>query len=303
MLAYARYRDDAMARQRARRMLAWLVSIQLANGGFQGGVIGATPAVPVTFNTGQILLGLASGVRELGQYREAMCKAADWLVRTQDPDGCWRKYPTPHAKPGEKTYETHVAWGLLEAARLDPARPYAKAALANIRWALRWQRDNGWFEKCCLNDPTQPLTHTLGYALRGVIEAYRFTRNTDFLQAARKTADGLLTATRPNGFLPGRLNPHWRGTVTWACLTGSVQIAHCWLMLYQDTGDMRYRDAACAANRFVRRSMRTHGLPAARGAIKGSFPVDGQYGAYEYLNWACKFFVDANLLELAVQEA
>jgi hypothetical protein len=282
-------------------MLDWLVSIQLANGGFQAGVIGSTPAMPVTFNTGQILLGLASGAREFGRYRAAMCKAADWLVSTQDADGCWRKHPTPRAKPGEKTYETHVAWGLLEAARLEPDRPYAEAALANVRWALRWQRDNGWFEKCCLNDPTQPLTHTLGYTLRGVVEAYRFSKDTGFLQAARKTADGLLTAMRSGGFLPGRLPANWRGTVGWACLTGSVQIAHCWLLLYQDTGAVQYRDAAYAVNRFVRRSMKTNGLAATRGAIKGSFPVDGQYGAYQYLNWACKFFVDAHLLELAVR--
>src|SRR5262249_3862021 len=49
------------ARERARRMLDWLVSIQLPEGGFQGGMIDQTPVVPVTFNTGQILLGLAAG--------------------------------------------------------------------------------------------------------------------------------------------------------------------------------------------------------------------------------------------------
>jgi hypothetical protein len=134
MLAYARLRGDQAARQRAKRMLDFLVSIQFPDGGFQGGSIGATPVAPVTFNTGQILLGLASGVREFGLYSEAMCRAADWLVQTQDPDGCWRKYPTPFAAPGEKTYETHVAWGLLEAARLAPAKPYAEAALANVGW-------------------------------------------------------------------------------------------------------------------------------------------------------------------------
>jgi hypothetical protein len=25
--------------------------------------------------------------------------------------------------------------------------------------------------------------------------------------------------------------------------------------------------------------------------------VDGEYGKLEYLSWACKFFIDANLLE------
>jgi Squalene-hopene cyclase C-terminal domain len=302
MLSYARLRGDETARHRAQRMLDWLTSIQFPDGSFQGSSIGARRVVPVTFNTGQILLGLASGVRAFGQYREAMCRTADWLVTTQDPDGCWRKHPTPFAAPGEKTYETHVAWGLLEAARLVPDKPYADAALANVHWALRWQRENGWFEKCCLTDPSQPLTHTLGYALRGIIEAYRFSHDEAMLKAARRAADGLLTAVKEDGFLPGRLRPDWRGAVSWACLTGSAQIACCWLMLYQDTGEVVYRDAAFAANGYLRRTMQVDGPPETRGAIKGPFPVHGRYGTYQYLNWACKFFVDANMIEQAIRE-
>jgi hypothetical protein len=285
-------------------MLDWLVAIQFAEGGFRCGSIGDYPVVPVTFNTGQILLGLASGVEEFGdQYRRPLRRAADWLLKTQDPDGCWRRHPTPKAKPGEKSYETHVAWGLLEAARVEPHRSYAEVALANVRWALRAQRENGWFENCCLDDPTQPLTHTIGYALRGVVEAYRFTREDSFLRAARKTADGLLTAARDDGFLPGRFRSDWQGSVPWACLTGSVQIASCWLLLYAATGDTRYRDAAWAVNRFVRRTMRSDGPPETRGGIKGSYPISGRYGAYQYPNWAAKFFVDANMLEKEMRDA
>jgi hypothetical protein len=285
-------------RERAQAVLDWLVSIQLEGGGFQGGVIGQTPVVPVTFNTGQILIGLASGVRELGaQYRTAMRDAADWLVSTQDEDGAWRSHPTPFAKAGEKAYETHVAWGLLEAAREEPARGYADAALRNIGWALTKQRVNGWFADCCLNDAKRPLTHTIGYALRGVIEGYRFSRDNTLLDAALLTAKGAMSALRTNGFLPGRLNPNWTGAVRWACLTGSAQIAHCWLLLYQITGDTAFANAARRANAYVRARVRIEGEPEVRGGVKGSFPVDGEYGKFEYLSWACKFFIDANILE------
>jgi len=301
MLTYAKLRGDEIARQRAQRMLDFLVANQLPDGGFQGGTIGAKRLDPVTFNTGQILLGLASGVQEFGRYREAMRRAADWLVKTQDADGCWRKYPTSFAAPGEKTYETHVAWGLFEAARLEPSSSYADVALANVRWALCYQHANGWFERCCLTDPSQPLTHTLGYALRGIVEAYRFCRDATFLKAAQKTADGLLTAMRGDGFLPGRLYPNWQGAVNWVCLTGSQQIAICYLLLYQDVGDARYRDAAYALNGYVRRTIKVEGPAETRGAIKGSFPVNGQYGTYQYVNWACKFFIDSNMLERSLR--
>src|SRR6266496_1397559 len=55
MLAYADRKKDQAIRDRAKRMLDWLVAIQFSEGGFQGSVIGASPVVPVTFNTGQIL--------------------------------------------------------------------------------------------------------------------------------------------------------------------------------------------------------------------------------------------------------
>jgi hypothetical protein len=284
-------------------MLDWLVSIQLPDGSFQGGQIDAKPRVPTTFNTGQILMGLAQGTAELGDaYRESMRRAADWLVESQDADGCWRRHPTPFARLGEKTYETHVAWGLFEAARVDPDRPYARAAEANVRWALTHQRDNGWLDHCCLTDPTQPLTHTLGYALRGVLEAYRFTKEPTLLEASCRTAEGLRTCLRDDGHLPGRLRSDWTGAVDWACLTGTAQIAHCWLMLWQDTGEARYRDAGFAANRYVRRTMRLDGPPETRGGVQGSFPIDGGYVAYAYPNWAAKFFIDSSWLEKSVRE-
>jgi hypothetical protein len=42
--------------------------------------------------------------------------------------------------------------------------------------------------------------------------------------------------------------------------------------------------------------------PGIRGGIKGSQPIWGEYGEYEYLNWAAKFFADALMHEIrAVQ--
>ena len=306
MLAYARTHGIDEPRQRARRMLDWLVSIQLPDGGFQGDRIRRGAARrPVTFNTGQILIGLAAGARELGdeRYRRATRNAADWLARTQDADGCWRRYPSALVTPGDKVYETHVAWGLLEAASVDPDRGYAEAALANVRWALGRQRANGWLADCCLNDPLHPLTHTLGYALRGIVEAYRFTGDAALLLAARRAAEPLLAALGADGFLPGRFDEAWQPAAEWACLTGTAQISACWLLLHALGAGPGFLDGARRANRYVRRTMRMRGPSGRRGGIKGSFPVDGGYHAFEYPNWACKFMVDACLLEREARPA
>ena len=206
-MPHARGRGGGCSR-RARRMLDWLVSIQFPDGGFQGGLVDSEPKVPVTFNTGQILLGLAGGVRAFGEaYREPMRRAADWLVTTQDPDGCWRRFPTPFAKPGEKAYETHVAWGLLEAARIEgsagsrygesgpgqrPLGPRSSAAQRLVREMLSGGRGSG-----------PELTRS---ATSSAVSSRPTVRKAPaLLEAARKTADGLLTAIRANGFLPGRL--------------------------------------------------------------------------------------------------
>lgn len=286
--------------ERARRMLDWCVAIQFPEGGFQGGKIDATPKVPVTFNTGQILLGLAAGAQQYGdpRYLEAMHKAAAWLRDDLDADGCWRKHPTPFAAPGEKAYETHVAWGLFEAERVAPGQGYGEAGLRQVDWALSKQTANGWFASNCLTNPKAPLTHTIGYVLRGVIEGFLLSRRPDLLAAAQKTADGLLPAIQADGRLPGRLDAAWQGAVNYVCLTGSVQIAHCLFLLYKETGKQHYFDAGQKLTAYVRRTVRLTGPDSQKGGIKGSFPVNGDYGQWEYLNWAAKFFIDANLLEM-----
>ena len=303
MIREARLSGNTRLLERARKMLDWLVSIQMPCGGFQGGTIGDSPVVPVTFNTGQILMGLAAGVSEFGpKYRKAMIAAADWLTATQDSDGCWRKHPTPFAAAGEKTYESHVSWGLLDAGRLEPSRGYAEAALKNMHWAVSQQNRGGWFANCCLSDAGNPLTHTLGYALRGLIAGYEFSGDGTFLMEACRAAEGALSALQSDGFLPGRLNSHWQGTVPWACLTGTTQLAACWLLLYRATGNVSFRDAGFLANRYVRSTVRLEGPPETRGAVKGSLPVSGDYLPFQYPNWACKFFIDSNSLEKTIRE-
>jgi hypothetical protein len=49
--------------------------------------------------------------------------------------------------------------------------------------------------------------------------------------------------------------------------------------------------------------VKIEGRPETRGAVKGSFPVSGEYGHYQYLSWAAKFLVDANVLERESREA
>jgi hypothetical protein len=64
-------------------------------------------------------------------------------------------------------------------------------------------------------------------------------------------------------------------------------------MIYEATGENRYLAAAELANEYVARTVSLGPNPDTRGGVKGAFPVDGDYGAFEYLNWAPKFLVDS----------
>ncbi|AAZ25057.1 prenyltransferase/squalene oxidase repeat-containing protein [Colwellia psychrerythraea] len=286
----------------ALKALDWLVAIQFDDGSFQGGRIDSTPVVPVTFNTGQILLGLAAGLSEYGdRYSVATHKAAQWLCDSLDDDGCWRKFPTPFAANGEKAYETHVAWGLMEAAKSTGNTTYLEYALKNVDWALTKQQANGWFVDCCLEDPTNPLTHTIGYVLRGVVEAYLHSKDDKYYQAALITAKPLTSLLIKDSFLPGRLNKDWQGTVDWSCLTGSVQIASCLLLLNDVSPNPEFVKAALQAITFVRKTIKIEEDKAYSGGVQGSYPVQGGYGRYQQLNWAAKFYIDAQLLALEIK--
>jgi hypothetical protein len=285
---------------RARRMVDWLTAVQFPVGGVPGGTVGARPWEPVVFNTGQVLLGFAAAIDEFGaDYVDPAKRAVQWLVDAQDDDGAWRRFESPFRAPGEKAYYTHVAWGLLEAARVGVDTGRAEHfARKHLQWAMTLQRPNGWIERCCLNDPQKPLTHTLGYTLRGFIEGYRYFSDDSMLEAASRLADPLLAALQEDGFLAGRFDASWRPRAEWSCLTGTAQVAICWFLIGRLTGDQRYIHGAKLANSFVRRTIRLSGPADVVGGVKGSYPFWGDYGRYELLNWAAKFTIDSNQLEL-----
>jgi hypothetical protein len=69
------------------------------------------------------------------------------------------------------------------------------------------------------------------------------------------------------------------------------------MILYEETHKAAYLDAARGLNRYVRRTTPADAPDTARGAVKGSFPVDGDYCTFEYPNWATKFAIDSYTLE------
>ena len=296
-LAAARLLDRPDLIARAHRIVDWELSIQHADGAFPGH-FGEPGSTPVIFNTGQIMHGMLAGFLELrrNECLESAVRAGYWLARQQDVDGCWRKFEhngIPH------TYNTRATWALLATALISGEAPLKLAAVRNLEWALRQQQPSGWFANNAFVPDREPFTHTIAYAVRGLLESGVLLRSERFLAAALKAARALARAQRPDGWLAGTYDERWEPAARYCCLTGVAQMSLNWTRLAQETGSSDLRDSARRAIAFLQARQRlTDSDPAVRGAIAGSYPIWGAYSRFEFPNWAAKFFADALMMDM-----
>lgn len=298
MFALSDYFSVDDYRNHAIGMADWEIDIQLRSGAVMGSVVTAPPS-HASFNTGQVIFGWLEAFKKSGdqKYLEAALRAGNYLVSVQEPNGSWVKGNSMYALNKATTYNTRVAWALIELGLKTSKDKYTNAGRKNIEYALMRQNENGWFADNCLNDPAKPLLHTIVYATRGLFESGVCLKQRRYIDAAIKTLDALINCQRSDGGIPGRLASDWSPRADWDCLTGDAQLVVAWLRVYAITGEVKYMTAARSAIEFVKRSQNLeHPNPGIRGGVKGSFPFDGPYGRYTLLNWAAKFFCDALIL-------
>ncbi|WP_336328823.1 prenyltransferase/squalene oxidase repeat-containing protein [Halovenus sp. HT40] len=294
LLEYAGTVDKPRIADRAIRMADWLCSIQQSAGSFPAGT--GTDGEPNVFNTGQIVLGLTEAYRETGneRYLTAVREACDWLVSQQGREGYWDKYDY---KNQVHAYSTRVAWALVEGAAIIPAQTdeLRDAARRNFEWALGLQRSNGWFDKAAFEPDQTPYLHTIAYTIRGLLEGGLKLDNENFVDAATRAADKLVSIQQKDGILRGAYDSSW--SPSWYyCLTGNAQMAIIWLRLFELTGEQDYRTASREMIEFLKRRQLLVGPEEVRGGIPGSYPIIGKYLYLRFPNWGMKFFADSLLL-------
>lgn len=297
---YAQHFGAPHCSDAARKMALWEASVQLPCGGVRAGTMEARPVVPTIFNTGQVLFGWARAFRETGDVLllSALVRAADWLVSVQDADGAWRSHGSPFAPGGVKSYNTRSAFGLIRAYEITREPRYLASAKRNVAWVISRAKDNGFLPENCLTENPAPLTHTLAYSIRGILEVAHIAGREDWLAHARKMAQAIARTQRADGALPGRLDAEWKSAARWSCVTGNSQMAINWFRLSRLTGARELEWHAKRANRF---NLSLHDIhhsdEAIRGGVKGSHPINGGYMTWRYPNWAAKFFMDALMFE------
>ena len=298
MIPYAVRAADDRLLERCRRMLDSLLVVQLASGAFRAS--SGDTEYPTSYTTGHALRALAAGAASFhdARYRQAMYRAAAWLLEMQDTDGWWRVQAAPDRLPDEASYGGAPAWGLIDAARLSPGRGYEGAAIRSVDWLLRHQRPNGWFGRSHIAQPTYPLTDAVAHVFRAVVEVAHFTGDERYLNAANATGDSLSRVIGLDGFLPGRLRSDWSGAVAWCSPGGTAHLAHALLLLHDRTSRPAHLAAAERANRFVRRSIRMSGFTGVVGGVKGSVPADGENRPFAFTTAAAACVVAGAAAEL-----
>jgi Squalene-hopene cyclase C-terminal domain len=291
---------EPAAYERAQRMADWEVEVQLESGGVRSGLLEG-PGVPAVFNTGQVIFGWLSAYRHFGaaRYAAAVRRAADWLVAVQGGDGAWREHLSALTTSRVQAYNVRAAWGLARAGRLLGESTWVEAARRNAEWVLREQTADGWFDNNTFAPGEDPLLHTIGYLLEGLLGVGESLGDPRFTQAAARGAEPLRDH-RSRGRLAGRYDRNWTPTVSWRCLTGEAQLAVVFLRLaklvetppsFREAGRLLLEDVVGAQDLHA-------AWPELCGAVGGSLPIWGAYHSLEYPNWPVKFLLDGLLLLL-----
>jgi hypothetical protein len=295
-IAAARFLDRADLVDRAQRIIDWELSIQHPDGAFPGH-FGEPGSAPVIFNTGQIMHGMLAGWLQLGRPEclESTVRAAHWLARHQDDDGCWRKFEH-HGVP--HTYNTRATWALLATALVAGDATLKRAALRNLDWALTRQTESGWFRDNAFRPGEAPFTHTIAYAIRGFVECGALTGSGRYIDAALQAARAVARAQRADGSIAGEFRDGWSADASYCCLTGVAQMSLDWIRCAQQAGAPELRENAKRAIAYLKGRQRLDDRDAAvRGALAGSAPIWGRYSRFEFPNWAAKFFADALMMD------
>jgi uncharacterized protein YyaL (SSP411 family) len=299
LLSYAQLTGNASFVERAVRIGDWEMEIQAPSGGVYSSMQSLNTRV---FNTGQVILGWCALYEKTKdqKYLDAAKRAGDYLMGIQETDGSWQK----DTYCGARTYHARTDWGLLRLAKLTNEKKIADAALRNLEWVLKQQKENGWFGNCGFNQD-DPITHIIAYTLRGLLECYATQIiSIEILPNVIKAADALCEAILQfqvkgiKGMVPASFDSNWKSKDQNSCLTGNAQLSYFLYRLTQVTNNPRYAEIAEMILHATKRTQLIH--PAVKeitGAIPGSFPFYQGYHSESYPNWATKFFADSLMMK------
>ena len=301
LINFAQLTGEVELVDRACHMARWEANVQMSSGAVQGGKITSSEKQsPAAFNTGMVLDGFISVLQERddSDILRAAERAGEFLVKDLDDRGMFKTNGAFVSAKSIKTYNVLCAWAMYRLGELTGNSYYSDAAIRAVEGALKFRNDNGWFAENCLDDHNNPLTHTIGYTIQGILEVGIAAGRDDFVEAGERCLQGILPNIEKNGYLAGRFDSNWHPAVRWVCITGSAQIAIVAYRLAELRKNQEYLTAADKLVNYLKATQRIDtGIEGIDGAVAGSYPITGPYMTTGYPNWATKYFLDALILQ------
>ena len=292
---------DERYKKSAIRAGEWLLKIQNSDGSFSE----IDHNQPFAFDTGQVLIGLNRLFKETSdlRYKEASKKASYWLATNQESDGSWQRVAYNAQK---HTYYIRVSSAMLEYALLSDDKYIKEQALKNVEWVLGEQLDNEFFNYASFLEDVPAYLHTMVYILEGLLDVYQLTKDSRVLDAILKNSTRLKEINlKESMLLCSQYDSEFNCTNSQRCMTGLAQWAGVSLRLFEITKDKSYKDIG-VTTLFYLKSKHIQEEGVLKGALSASVPFWGRYGAFDFVNWTNKFFIDALLLldryNLAIKE-
>ena len=271
----------------------WLLTLQLKNGSFPGGVGGKE--APNVFDTGQIIFGLTAiyEFTEEKKYLNALKKAVIHLLEILESDGSWKK--EAYIQNYIPSYYTRVIWAVLQADKyLKISDLKSKMKLALIFY-LKRINSNCTIQNWAFNSKEKALTHTIAYTIRGFLESSLILEDEKMLAIAERIAEKLLEVVQANEKLAGSYDENWEGDYHFICVPGHFQMSIVFYRLYEITQKELYLKWAFKLFKEGEKAQIMIPFKNIYGGFSGSYPVWGEYQRFKLLNWSMKFYLEADL--------
>jgi hypothetical protein len=307
--AFHRFGDERY-RAAAIRAADWEIEIQMPSGAVKAGYHGEDPygywsgdERPAVFNTGQVMQGWNRTFEETRdtRYLAAASRAAQYFASCLDDHGAVVNGLSPTTAGGSRAYYARAGYGLAWTGLLAQNEAWIRAARRHLEWVNNQQQLNGWVARASFGNPDgerDPLTHTLAYTAEGLLETGLLLNEPSFLAASYRLAEAVRHVCERRGmFLPATINDRLKSQDLFSCLPGNAQFACLWLRHGVRCGDLQMLNTGL---KMVDQLKGLQSLDSEnegiRGGVAGSWPIDGGYSVFFYVNWAAKYFADSLLL-------
>jgi len=292
------YKKEIDVPELTRELANWVLRTQRRDGTFPASYGDYMNQAPRVFNNGMIIHSLLDyhNARGGSDLMDACINSADWLLKVQSSDGSWRQF-TFH----QLSSNTLTGAALIRLGAITGEKKYQEAGEKNIGFALSLQKPNGYFNGNGFDSNSSAYTITIAYAIAGVLEAGLLTGNDEWKNAALKGLVPVLNLVNKTGFLFGEIDENFQSGSSFSCLPGNCLLAISAYKLATVTGNSDLKDKADLLTDYVKAKQMVSKIPSVNGGISGSWPISGNYCAYEIPSWAVRYFVEAVMMQDAMR--